>query len=118
VETQTRHKHWTASFVVDGIIDVLQIARREKSAPQVRGVESFQDFFRAVGESAVAQQKTQCPESQILLVRRYDSVGDERHSGAIVAAAPPISFGKRALSDESVSVVVAVCARTEESSGR
>jgi hypothetical protein len=46
VEAQARNKDGTTRFVVTRIIDVLKIAGGEESAPQVRGVESFEDFFR------------------------------------------------------------------------
>jgi hypothetical protein len=53
VETEARDGNRTADLVIARIVDVLQIERREKAAPKMRGIEALEDFFRAVGEAAV-----------------------------------------------------------------
>src|SRR5580658_8130565 len=93
MEAQARNKHRTARLVVSRIIDVLEIAGREESAPQVRGVKSLEDFLRAGRERAVAQQKSQAAKSEVLLVSRYDFVRDEHSARAIVPAPPLVAFG-------------------------
>lgn len=41
---------------------MLQIEGEERAAPDVRGVEAFDDFFSAVGQISVAQEKADSAE--------------------------------------------------------
>ena len=96
MEAQAGDGDGSAGLVVAGIINVLDVEGREEAAPQVRGVKALEDFLRAVGQGAVAEQETQPAEGQILLVSRHDSVGDERDAGAVVAPIPECSLRETA----------------------
>src|SRR5580693_2103621 len=68
VKPHAGYKHGTARLVIAGIIDVLKIERREEAAPHMGGVKSFDDFFRAGRERAVAQDKPHAAIPKVLLV--------------------------------------------------
>ena len=96
VKTGAGGEHRAAIFVVAGVIDVLQIEGDEETAPEVRGIESFDDFFGAVSKIAITQEKSEAAEREIFLMSLDDSVGDEGHAGAIVVAIPPIALREAA----------------------
>src|SRR5580704_2287875 len=102
VEANARNQDGTTSFVVSGIVDVLYLEGGEEPAPEMCGVKRFDDFFGAVGETTISEQKSQAAEREILLMRRNDAVRDESHSGAVISPAPPRSFPKGAKLERAV----------------
>jgi len=96
VKAQAGHKDGTASLVIAGIIEVLQIDRGKKAAPHVRGVESLLDLLGTVSQAAIAQQKTEASERKIFLMRGNDSVCDKDEPGAVVVAMPSRSVKEAA----------------------
>jgi len=52
------------------IVHVLQVEGSEELSPEVRGVETLQDFFGTVSETAVTEQETQSAERKVLLRMR------------------------------------------------
>src|SRR5580704_18974367 len=102
VEAGAGGEHWAAVFVVAGIIDVLQIEGGEETAPEVRGVERFDDFLGAVSEIAITEEKSEAAEREILLMSFDDSVGDEDGSHAVIAPLPVIAFRKSAKLNSAV----------------
>jgi hypothetical protein len=83
VEAHAGDGDGAARLIVAGIIDVLQVEGREEAAPEMRGVEAFEDFFGAVGQPAIAEQEAETAQREILLMRGDDSVGDKDGAGAI-----------------------------------
>src|SRR5271155_1672387 len=96
VEADSGNYNGPACLVVAGIVDVLDIKGPEESAPEVRGIESLEYFFVAVGERAIAEKKALAAEGEILLVGGDDGVEHENGAGAIVAAMPGIALGEAA----------------------
>src|SRR5579862_6633872 len=96
VEAGAGGEHWAAIFVVARIVDVLQIQGGEETAPEVRGIESFDDFLGAVSEIAITEEKSEAAEREIFLVGFDDSVGDEDGSDSVIAPLPAIAFRKSA----------------------
>src|SRR5579862_131845 len=96
VEAGAGSEHWAAIFVVAGIIDVLQIEGGEETAPEVRGVESLDNFFGAVSEIAITEEKSEAAEREIFLVGFDDAIGDEDGSHSVIAPLPAIAFRKSA----------------------
>src|ERR1700719_295194 len=102
VGADARNQHGAAIFVVARIIDVLQVERHEETAPQMCGVEGFNNFFGAVGEAGVAEEEAEAAEREILLMGFDNSIGDERHAGAVVVAAPPATLRETANLDGAI----------------
>src|SRR5579863_1981046 len=96
MEAETGDEHGATGFVVAGIVDVLNIKRGEKAAPEVRGVKAFEDFFVAVSQLAVTQEKSHAAEGEIVLVSGNDSVHRKDTASAIVAAMPGIALREAA----------------------
>jgi hypothetical protein len=69
VEADSRNGDGPASLVIARIVNVLKVIRGKEAAPEVRGVETFEDFFVTVGEAAVAEQEAESAQSKILLMR-------------------------------------------------
>src|ERR1039457_5500967 len=95
MQPQPRHRHRAADPVISGIVDVLQVKGEEDAAPDVGGVERYLDGFAAVGESAIAQKKSQAAIGQICLMRFRDAARHERDTSAVEAAMPARSLGIR-----------------------
>lgn len=55
MEAHAGHQDWSPIPVVTGIIDVLQIERREYAAPEMGGVIALKDFFVAIIERPITQ---------------------------------------------------------------
>jgi hypothetical protein len=92
VEARAGRQHWTAIFVIAGIIDVLHVEGSEETAPEVCGIESFDDFFGSVSEIAISEKKSEAAERQVLLMGLHDPVSDEDGSRAVIAPLPAIAF--------------------------
>ena len=75
-KAKARHSNRTAGLVVPRVINVLQIKRGQESAPEVCGVEALENFFRTIGETAVAEQAKPI-ESKVLLMVSHDTVRNE-----------------------------------------
>ena len=73
---------------------MLEVEGGEETAPEMRGIESFEDFFVAVSERAVAQKKSAAAEREIFLMGGDDAVHYENGARAIVTPLPFFSFGE------------------------
>jgi hypothetical protein len=62
METDAGNQHRAAILVVAGIIYVLQVESHVETAPQMRGVEPFDNFFGTVGQVAVAEEEAEAAE--------------------------------------------------------
>src|SRR5689334_8090951 len=62
----------------------------------MRGVETFEDFLRAVGEPAVTEKETESSKHEIFLMVLYDAVGHEDRAGTIIVAMPEGAADKTA----------------------
>ena len=93
---------------------MLKVVGGEKAAPEVRGVKGLEDFFRAVGEAAVAQQQAEPAQGKILVMRGHDSVGSECRGSAVAVAAPGVArdidaeFHRPVIFSEAERLVAAV----------
>src|SRR5713226_2839727 len=88
VQAKAGDHHGAAILVVARVIDVVEIERTEDAAPDVRGVEAFEDFFMPIGERPVAQQKTFPAQREIFLMSRDDPIHNKRRAGAIISSHP------------------------------
>src|ERR1019366_5600231 len=68
----------------------------------MRGVEALENFLGAIRKPAVAEQKPGSAKSKILLMRGHNPVGDECHSGALVAPVPRIAHRKTPKLERSI----------------
>src|ERR1700683_3528166 len=91
MEAEPWNPHRAAVAVVTRVIDVLQIGSEEKAAPQVGGIVALDDFLSAVVQAAIAQQKAQTAERQVVLVIGRNSVGHKRYSGFVQFAMPAMA---------------------------
>src|SRR5258708_20956686 len=74
MKPQTRHQDRSAVAVVAGIVYALQVESGVDTPPDVDVVVSLEDVFAPVIESAIAQQKAQSTQPQIILVIFLDGV--------------------------------------------
>src|SRR5579862_1201409 len=74
----------------------------------MRGVKGFHDFFRTVGEVAVAKKEAEATEREISLMGFDNPVSDEDSSYAIIAPLPAIAFRKSAKLNGAVDFCVFV----------
>jgi hypothetical protein len=105
---QAADENRTADPVVSGIIDALNVRPYIQAFPDVGGVVAFEDGFATIGQAAVAKQKTQTAEREVLLVIALDSVRDKCHSGAIVFAIPAIAVETEAELDRLINFRIGV----------
>ena len=96
VEAKAGDEDGTAVLVVAGIVDVLDVEGSKKPAPEMRGVKSFEDFFVAVRERAIAEKESAAAESEIFLVGSHDAVHYEHGACAIVTPLPFFGFSENA----------------------
>ena len=108
MEAEPWNPHRAAVPVVTRVIDVLQIGSDEKAAPQMRGIVALDDFLSAVVQTAIAQQKAQPAELQVVLVIGGNSVGHKRYSGLVQFAMPAIPRPIRAHLDRVVDFGVGI----------
>ncbi len=77
-----------AVAVVARIGNVLEVEGVEEATPGVQGVIGFDDVFAAVVEGAIAEQKAEPTQAQIVLMVAFDGVGDHGKACFVCGAAP------------------------------
>ncbi len=102
VGAKPRNEHRAARLVVSGIVDVLQIERRENSAPDVRGIISFEDFFAAITEPAVSENKPESTECKVSCMVTRNAIDREHRSCPVVATMPSGSLEVRTAFGSSI----------------
>src|SRR5208282_97208 len=90
VQPHSRHDYRPAVAVVAWVVDVLNLQRAEESAVHRNreAVVALHDLLGSVSEAAVAQQETESPQREVLLMPVRDFVADERHPEAVARAIP------------------------------
>jgi len=81
VEAQCGNCDRSAHPVVSGVVDVLDVKGGEHTPPDGDCIETFEDLFRAVGKSAITEQKAQTSQVERLAAYGRDPVDDEGHTG-------------------------------------
>ncbi len=82
------NQHRAAILVVAGVVDVLEIERVIDAAPGVQVVVALQNVFAGVVQFAVAEEKAEAAELQVVLMIFFDGVGDEGQAELVVGARP------------------------------
>ncbi len=84
MEAETGSQHGPAVAIVAGIVDMLNIDARENSAPYMGVVVALDDIFAAVIQGAVAQQKSQTSQREIVLVVGGDAIRNKNRANFVL----------------------------------
>src|ERR1700676_540290 len=81
-------KHGAAVAIVARVADVLRIDGSEKTAPHVQRVVTFQNILAPIIQVAVAEDKAEAAEGQVLLMVARNSIGNEGQARTVQLSFP------------------------------
>jgi hypothetical protein len=94
VQSSARDNYRTAIAIVAGIIHVLQVKRPEHSAPQIRAVETLEDFFLSIRHPSAAQKKPATSKLKVPSVVPGYLIHNECRAPMVQLSAPSLAAAR------------------------